>query len=130
MGQGVGQIVELAAIEQLWRHVVLEPENLGDLHLDAHAAADVLEQVVVRGVDLLGLLDRAVVQPQDDVTVVAVGVVEIGPRDADGLICVVAEDSQRTCGVKANALDGVDIDMGLLDDALYADADAIPDIGG
>src|SRR5687768_17301762 len=53
MGQSIRQIVKLALVPQLRRHVVLEPESLGDLHLDAHLATDVLEQLVTGRVDLL-----------------------------------------------------------------------------
>ena len=38
MRQGIGQIVEFAPIEERRRHIVLEPENLWDFHLDAHRA--------------------------------------------------------------------------------------------
>lgn len=61
--QRISQIIELAAVEQLLGHIVLEPQHLGNLHLDAHLAAYVAEQVVARGIDLVRLLDRTMVQP-------------------------------------------------------------------
>lgn len=63
MCESVAQIVELAAVEQLLRHIVLQPQHLRYLHLDGHLAADVAEKVVVGSIDLLGLLHRAVVKP-------------------------------------------------------------------
>lgn len=34
MCQSIGQVVELAPIEQFLRHVVLQPQDLGNLHLN------------------------------------------------------------------------------------------------
>lgn len=93
VGEGIRQVVKLAAGKEIGGHVVLEPEDLGDLHFDAHLAADVLEQLVLGGVDLFRLLDRAVVKPQDNVAIVAI-VGEIGAGDGDGLVGVVGKDGQ------------------------------------
>lgn len=104
VGQRVGQVIELAAGEQLGRHVALEPQHLWHLHLDVHGAADVAQEVVARGVDLGRLLLRAVVEPEDDVAVGTV-VGEVGPRDGDGLVGVMGEDAEGAGGVEAEALD-------------------------
>jgi hypothetical protein len=128
MGQRIREVVELAAVKQLRRHVVLEPEHLGDLHLDAHGAADVLEQLVLGVVDELRLGDGAVVQPQDDVAVVAV-VGKGRPCDGHGLVRVVGEDGQGACRVEADALDLGRVDGSFGDDAADAFADAEPDVG-
>jgi len=77
MCKSVAQIIELAAVKQLLRHVILQPQHLRYFHLDGHLAADVAEKVVVGSIDLLGLLHRAVVQPQDYVAIIPVSVVEM-----------------------------------------------------
>ena len=84
--QRIRQIIELALVELLLGHIVLQPQHLRDLHLDAHLAAHIPQQVVVGGIDLLGLLDGAVVKPQHDVAVVAVAVVEVGSCHCYGLV--------------------------------------------
>jgi len=66
---------------------------------------------VVRRVDLVRLVDGAVVEPEDDIAVVAVAVVEVGAGDRDGLVCVLGEDGERAGGVEANAFDGVAVDV-------------------
>ena len=63
MLERICKIVELASVEQLRRHVVLQPQYFGHLHLYAHRAAHVSQQVVVCSVDLLGLLHRSMVEP-------------------------------------------------------------------
>lgn len=63
MSKSVCQVIKLAAVEQLRGHVVLEPQNLGDLHLDAHLAANILEQLVAGSVDLVRFLDWTVIKP-------------------------------------------------------------------
>lgn len=105
VGQGVCQVVELALVEELLGHVVLEPEGLWDLHLDGHLAADVTQHVVARGVDLLGLLLGPVVKPEDDVAVLAVLVGEVRPCHAHGLVRLPVEDGERAGGIEADAAD-------------------------
>jgi len=126
VGEGVGQVVELAAVEELRGHVVLEPQDLGDLHLDGHLAADVAQQAVAGGIDAVGLGDGAVVQPEDDVAVR----VEGGRGDGDGLVGVAGEDGQRAGRVEADAADVRGVDVVLAEGALHGDADAAPDVGG
>lgn len=111
--QRVRQVVELAAVEELGGHVLLEPQDLGDLHLHAHLAADVAQQVVFCVVDLDGLVERSVVQPEDHIAVVAI-VLEFRPCYRDGLVGVVSENSEGARGVKADALDRGRVDLGLL----------------
>lgn len=43
MGQGIGQIIEFTLVEELLGHVVLQPKNLGDFHLDGHLSPDVAQ---------------------------------------------------------------------------------------
>lgn len=127
--QRIRQIIKLAPVKQVGRHVVLEPKHLGHLHLDAHGAADVAQEVVARLVDGLGLGQRAVVQPQDDVAVVAV-VGKVRAGHGDGLVGVVREDGEGAGGVEADAADACGVDLGLGDDLADAEADATPDVGG
>lgn len=130
VGESISQVVELALVEQFFGHVVLEPENLGDLHFNAHLSTDISEEVVVGGIDLLGLLNRPVVEPEDDIAVVAVLIVEFGARDTDRLVGLGVEDGQRAGSIKANAADGVGVDVVLRHGSLDGGADASPDVGG
>lgn len=127
--QRIAEIIELAAIEQLLWHVVLQPEGFGDLHLNAHLSADIAEEVVAGGIDLLGLFDGAVIQPQYDIAVIAV-VLEVGPGYGDGLVRVFREYRQRTSGIEADSLDQGGVDTRLVNDTLYTMAYTVPDVGG
>lgn len=129
VGQGIGQVVKLAPIEHLSGHVVLEPENLGHLHLDAHGTSDVPQQVVTSVIDLLSLLNGAVVKPQDDIAIVAI-VLEVRTGDGHGLISIMGEDSERAGRVKAQALDGLGVDKGVLQHRLDAETYGIPYVCG
>lgn len=130
VGESIGQVVELALLKELRRHVVLQPQDLGHFHLNAHLSTDVAEQVVVGGVDLLGLLDWPVVEPEDDIAVVAVCVIELWACDRDGLVGVLAEDCEGAGGIEANAADGVWVDVVLGQGTLDSCTDASPDICG
>lgn len=127
VGERIGQVVELAAIEQLGGHVVLEPQGLGDLHLDAHLTAHVLEQLVLCAVDLLRLLDGAMIEPEDDIAIAAI-VLEVWASDWDRLICVGRENCEGAGGVKTNALDRFGVDRRLGHHTANTLADALPDI--
>ena len=74
------------------RHVVLKPEHLGDLHLDTHLATDISQQVVASSVNLVRLCHWTMVEPQDNIAVVAV-VLELGSRNWDRLVGVVSKYS-------------------------------------
>jgi hypothetical protein len=127
--ESICKIVELGTLEQLGRHVVLEPEDLGHLHLDAHLSADILEELVLGIVDLLGLFNGPVVEPQNDVAVVTV-VCEVRSGNRERLVGVVSEDGQRAGGIEANTLDAGRIDSRLANDTPDTFADALPDICG
>lgn len=127
--ESICKIVELGTLEQLGRHVVLEPEDLGHLHLDAHLSADVFEELVLGVVDLLGLFNGPVVEPQNDVAVVTI-VCEVRSGNGKRLVGVVSEYSQRAGGIEANALDAGRIDGRLANDTPDTFADALPDICG
>ena len=129
LGQSIAQVVEVALCEKLWRHVVLQPEDLGHLHFNAHCATDIAEEVVLGSVDLLRLFNGTVVEPQDDVTVVAVCVVELWARNALGLAGLFVEDCERAGCVKANAADCFRVDVVLVHGTLDGVADALPYVG-
>jgi len=129
LSQSVSQVVEVTLGEELRRHVVLEPQNLGHLHLNAHGATNVAEQVVFCSVDLFGLLDGTVVEPQDDVSVVAVCVVELGAGDTLRLAGFLVEDGEGAGGIEADAADGLWVDVVLVHCTLDGVADALPDVG-
>lgn len=129
MGQSIGQVVKLASLEQLGGHVVLEPENLGHFHLDAHSTSNVPQQVVTGVIDLLSLLHGAVVKPQDDIAIVAI-VLEVRTGDRNRLISVMGEHSKRAGCVKAQTLYGFGVDKGVLHHFLNAKTDGIPYVCG
>lgn len=60
-------------------------------------------------VDLLRLLDWPMIQPQDDVAVVAI-IGKVRARDGHGFIGVIGEDGEGASSVKSNALDVVGVD--------------------
>lgn len=127
--QSISKVVEVALGEELWRHVVLQPQDLGHLHLNAHGATDIAEQVVLCVIDFLGLLDRAVVEPQDYVPVIAVCIIELGACDTLWLTSLFVEDGERAGGIEANTADGLWVDVVLVHGTLDGVADALPDVG-
>lgn len=130
VGKGISQVVELATVEQLLGHVVLQPQDLGHLHLDTHLAANIAEKIVVSGIDLLRLFHRTVVKPENDVAVIAVSIVKLGTSHGDGLVGVLGKDSQRAGGVEANAAHSLLINLVLGHDTLDCFADTVPDVCG
>ena len=124
--QGIPQIIELASVKELLGHVVFEPKNLGDLHLNGHLTADIAEQVVVGSIDLGGFLNRTVIQPQDHVAVR----IEVRARYRDRLVGIIGENRQGAGGIKPDTSDRVRVDIVLANNALNGDTNAMPDIGG
>ena len=57
------------------------------------------------GVDLVCFLNRSVVEPQNDVAVVAVLVVKVWSSDGDRLICVVSEYCKRAGRIETDTTD-------------------------
>lgn len=127
MGEGISEIVELGSGEKLWGHIILEPENLGNFHFDAHFASDVSEEIVTCIVDELGLRDRSVVEPQNDIAVIAV-VLEVRAGNGNRFVGVGREDGQRASGVKANAFNGVGVDLGFADYPANTFTYALPNV--
>lgn len=130
VGEGVGQVIELALVEQLLGHVVLKPEDLGDLHLNGHLAANIAEEVVLGVVNLDSLIDGTVVKPQNDVAVIAIAVVEVGPGDAHRLVSLGIEDGERAGGVETDTAHSAGVDVVLVQSATNGRANAPPDVGG
>ena len=54
------------------------------------------------------------VEPKNDVAVVAIFVIEVGPSNRDRFVSVVPEDSKGACGVEANATNGTRVDVVLI----------------
>lgn len=126
MSQCIRQIVKLALIKKFLGHVVLQPQDLGDLHLNGHLPANIAEEVVVSGIDQVGFLDGTVIQPQNDIAVS----VEVGAGHGDGLVGVGREYGQGAGGIEANTPHEFGVDVVLADGTLDGDADTTPDIGG
>jgi hypothetical protein len=127
MGEGIAQIVELAAVEELGRHMVLQPQDLGDLHFNAHFATDISKEIVAGLIDLIRLIASSVVEPQNHVSCVAI-VFKTGSGDGNWLVGVVGEHSQRAGGIEADALDVGGVYLGLMNYFLDAVANASPDV--
>lgn len=101
MRQGVCKVVKLATIKEVFGHVVLQPQYLWDLHLDAHLAADIAQQIVACGIDLLGFSQGSVVQPQYHVAIFPGGIRKVWPGNRNRLISVVAEYCEGACGIES-----------------------------
>ena len=106
--------------------MVLQPEYLGDLHLDGHLPTDISKQIMLGGIDLGGLLHRTVVKPKDDIAVR----IKVRSCDGDGLVVGVRENGQRTRSIKGNSANSLGIEIVLTDGALDGYTDAAPDVGG
>jgi len=135
--------------------------HLGDLHLERDRVADVLEPLAVceegrvsetvQGgdressrraeddaplgrVDLLGLLVRTMVGPQNDIlyeAVLLLGRLVVRARgDADGLAGLDVLDDERAGRVEADTLDGGRVDLGVAQDVFAGGRDAVPDCCG
>jgi hypothetical protein len=63
MCKRICQVIELATVEKLLGHVVLQPEYLWYFHFDRHLAPYITKQIVVGGIDLVCLFHRPVIQP-------------------------------------------------------------------
>lgn len=129
VGKRVAQIVKLAAGKLLCRHIILEPKNLGDLHLDAHLATNIFEELVLGAVDQFSLVNGPVVEPENNVAVLAI-VGELWASDGYGLIRVGVKDGKRASSVETNAFNEAWIDIRVNHDSPDALANALPNICG
>ena len=83
---------------------------------------------MLRRIDLVRLFDRSMIEPKNDVSVIAIFVVEVWSRDSNGFIAVLREDCEGACRVEANAADGASIDIVLVHCSAHRRADASPDV--
>ena len=70
-GQEVGEVEKIAGFRPALRHVPLQPHQLRHRHFRRHDAADEIEHAVAGRRAVVGLRQRAVVEPDDRVPVVA-----------------------------------------------------------
>ena len=130
VGKSVSQVVELATVKELLWHVVLQPQDFWNLHLNRHLSTNISEKVVVGSVDLVCFFLWSVVEPQDNVTVVTIGIVKLWSGDGNWLVGVVGEDCERAGGVESDTTNGGLVNVVLLHGTLDGVANASPDIGG
>ena len=96
--QIVGEVEEVPGISPGCRQMLLQPEQFRRLHFGRDDPAHVPQDLVLGCAYALGLRDRPVIHPDDDVALrVARG------ADAQGISCAVEHD-ERTGGIEAHAL--------------------------
>ena len=118
----VGQVEEAGRAFPALRQVLLDPEQLGRLHLERDASADVLEHGVVGCVNAVGLIERPVIHPHDHVLLVAAG-------RADGYVSIVTvERHQRAGRVEADAADALGGDASFRERSPHSPPAGLPDI--
>ena len=128
VGESVCQVIELASGELFRRHVVLQPQHLGDLHFNGHLPTHISQQIVLGSVDLVRLFDRAMIQPQDNVPIFTIPVAEVRAGHRLRLVGILGEDSQGAGGIKGNASNGCGIDVVLVHGGVDRTADAAPHV--
>ena len=79
-------------------------------------------------IDLVRLLYRPVIEPQNDVAIIAVFVVKVGPGYWDWFVCIVSEDGEGACGVEANTAYSVLVDVVLVKCPTDRRANASPNV--
>ena len=120
--QVIRKIHQPAVALPLRRQMPLQPHQLRDLHLGRHRAADEVQHLVAGGGAFLGLGERAVIEPDDDVPLVlAAG------RDAGRAVLAVERD-QRAGGIEADPGDRRRRQARLLARVPRGGADRLPDV--
>ena len=76
------------------------------------------------GIDLLGLLDWAVIEPEDNVPVI----VEFGARHRDWFVGIMGEDGKRAGSIEGQASNRRGVNIVLIEDAVDGRADTTPDV--
>jgi hypothetical protein len=125
MCQRIRQIIELAAIKELRWHVVLEPKNFGYLHFNAHLPSHISQEIVTGSVDLLGFFHWSVIQPEDDISIIAI-IREVRTSDGNWFIGIVGKHGKGTGSVKTNSSNGRRIDVMLIKCPVYTLANTPP----
>jgi hypothetical protein len=120
--QIVREIERHASARPGLRQMALEPQELGQLHLRRHRAADIVEHAMTGGVDLRRFRRCTVVRPHDDVPAV-------GARRRDGdRPAVRVEHHQRTGRVEGDAGDRARVELRLGEYRAHRDAHRLPDL--
>ena len=57
---------------------------------------------MICGIDRIGLLDRAMIEPQDDISIIAI-ILKVRSSYGDWLVGVVGEDCEGACSIEANS---------------------------
>ena len=122
-GQIIGEVEETPGLGIALGEMLLEPQDFGQLHLDADFAADVGQRRVVRGIECCRLRTGAVVHPHDDV---ALGFARFGDRDR---LAVLADGNQRTRRIDADRGYLRRRNAGLGDRFAHGRAGLCPDVG-
>lgn len=78
------------------------------------------------GIDLLSLFDWAVIEPEDDVSVI----VEFWARHRDWFVGIMREDGKRAGSIEGQTPDRRRVNVVLVKDALDGRADTTPDVVG
>lgn len=115
MSESIRQVIELVLCECLSGHIIFQPQDLGDLHLNRHFPSHITQHLVSSGINLICFTSCSVIQPQDHVPVI----VEFRPSNGDWLIGIGGEGSERASRVKANATDVRWVDLVLGECATY-----------
>lgn len=130
--QPVGKVEEDGVGEEGGGHVVLEPEDFGNLHLEGHCASYVVEYHRACAVDELSFCTRAVIGPEDDVAFDGGGGGR-GPgvgSDGDGSAGRAVLDGEGTGRVESDSFDERVGDSRGTEDVLTCFGDAVPDWRG
>lgn len=102
----IGKIKGAPDVAKGGGEIPLQPQQLGYLHLQGHLTANILEQLVLGGIDLIRLHLSTMVHPQYDVLL---RLAALAHRQRSPLL---AQYDQRASGIEADALDLRLIDIG------------------
>lgn len=101
MSERIGQVIELVSCKCLSRHIIFQPQDFRDLHLDRHLSSHIAQHFVSSCIDFIGFASCSVIQPQDHVPVI----IEFGSSNGDWLIGIGGEGSKRASRVKTDTTD-------------------------
>jgi len=84
---------------------------------------------VVCGVDLIGLVNGAVIQPENNITVIPISVVEVWASDADRFIIIVRENGERAGSIESNTSNRAIVNIVLVHCSADRGTNASPNVG-
>ena len=84
---------------------------------------------MVCGVDLIGLINGTVVQPENNITVIPIFIVEVWASDADRFIIIVRENGERTGSVKSNTSNRAIVNIVLVHCSADRGTNGSPNVG-